>query len=254
MFVALGNNIVPALWAKVSYLSLKPLGAWCDDYVHRVEFFQKWSNAGLPTCFWISGFFFPQGFLTGALQNHARRYKCSVDTLSFGYNMRVMESREDVATSNVPDDGVLVDGMFLEGARWDRKQKKLRPGYPGQLLSPVPVIHFRPLENYVLPSEDYHCPLYKTNERAGVLSTTGQSTNFICEPPPCALPELKDGTRAKGMARNLLTASTGSQPPHSLDCASTDLDSFAVTVGLPTDMKPKAWVLQGTAMVTMTNM
>jgi len=181
MFIALGNNMVPGLWARVSYLSLKPLGAWKDDYIRRMAFFKKWSHTGLPTCFWISGFFFPQGFLTGALQNHARRYKCAVDTLSFGFTMRVMESAEDVTAANVPDDGVLVDGMFLEGARWDRKQKKLRLGYPGQLLSPVPVIHFRPMEDYTLPQEDYHCPLYKTNERAGVLSTTGQSTNFIRE-------------------------------------------------------------------------
>ena len=97
MFVSLHNNQVPGVWTKVSFLSLKPLSSWKVDYVQRIKFFQRWSEQGIPNCFWISGFFFPQGFLTGALQNHARKYKCAVDTLSFGFTVRVMEGREDVS-------------------------------------------------------------------------------------------------------------------------------------------------------------
>ena len=44
----------------------------------------------------------------------------------------------------------------------------------------MPVIHFMPCENHALDEDKmYNCPLYKTSVRAGVLSTTGQSTNYI---------------------------------------------------------------------------
>ena len=43
----------------------------------------------------------------------------------------------------------------------------------------MPVIHFNPTEDYVPEPSEYSCPIYKTSVRAGALSTTGQSTNFI---------------------------------------------------------------------------
>lgn len=43
----------------------------------------------------------------------------------------------------------------------------------------MPLIHFKPTKDYVPSSEEYSCPMYKTGLRRGVLSTTGQSTNFV---------------------------------------------------------------------------
>ena len=47
------------------------------------------------------------------------------------------------------------------------------------MFDTMPVVHFNPAANFERKKEDYECPLYKTAVRAGVLSTTGQSTNFV---------------------------------------------------------------------------
>jgi dynein heavy chain len=61
------NNQVPKLFADVGFLSLKPLSSWINDLNDRINFITHWINEGMPPAYWISGFFFPQAFFTGAL-------------------------------------------------------------------------------------------------------------------------------------------------------------------------------------------
>ena len=78
-----------------------------------------------------------------------------------------------------PPDGVLVHGLFLEAARWDFRRMQLADPEPGIMNPMMPVIHFLPAQNPPPPKDVYTAPLYKTSARAGILSTTGHSTNFI---------------------------------------------------------------------------
>jgi dynein heavy chain len=68
----------------------------------------------------------------------------------------------------------------MDGARWDDELQVMADSKMGELTARVPVIHFCPTdEPQVANPEEYVCPVYKTSVRAGVLSTTGQSTNYV---------------------------------------------------------------------------
>lgn len=143
VFNSLYDNRVPDLWHKVSYPSLKPLGSWINDFVERLKFMQKWIDEGAPANYWISGFFFTQSFLTGVLQNYARKYKYPIDTLAFDFLVLPKNSKEHDVTK-FPKDGCYVHGLFLDGARWDEDLKCLNESYNKILYSPVPYMWFIP--------------------------------------------------------------------------------------------------------------
>lgn len=129
------------------------------------------------------------------LQQHARKYSIPIDTLSFGFTVTsTLDAPDPVPSSRSPspapgsaprlqrpEDGILVNGLWIDGARWDAEAGCLDQSEPGTMYAPLPVVHFTPLQN-AEPSasgERYECPLYKTSTRAGVLSTTGASTNYV---------------------------------------------------------------------------
>lgn len=67
MHTDLMKNRVPTNWSLVAYPSLKPLASWMTDLDQRVYFMRQWALMGHPACFWLAGFFFPHGFITGVL-------------------------------------------------------------------------------------------------------------------------------------------------------------------------------------------
>lgn len=104
VFISLSIGKVPDTWSKKSYPSLKPLGSYVNDLIERLEFFENWIDHDAPVVFWISGFFFTQSFLTGVLQNYARKHKIPIDRLDFEFDVTEFET----SVETVPSYGVYI--------------------------------------------------------------------------------------------------------------------------------------------------
>jgi len=176
MFRCFLFNQVPPQWVKAAYPSLKPLASWFEDFKARVNEFRKWLENGQPASFWLSGFFFPQGFMTAVLQKHARKTRIPIDTLRFQSSV-LKEGPED---AKEPEVGVKFYGLFLQGAGWNHENCALQESIPKELFVEMPIIMLTPCKLTDPDLENvYSCPVYKESTRAGTLSTTGHSTNFV---------------------------------------------------------------------------
>ena len=73
--------------------------------------------------------------------------------------------------------GCYIYGLYIEGCRFESNYLQL--SLPNVMITTAPIIQFIPTANYSPNPNDYQMPVYKTSARAGTLSTTGHSTNFI---------------------------------------------------------------------------
>lgn len=179
---ALLKGLVPESWKLRSYPTLRHLAGYVEDLVNRLKFFQKWVDLGPPNVYWISGFFLTQSFLTGVLQNYARKNVIAIDNLAFEFEFlaEAGSANDHKLKFKEPEDGSLIYGLFLEGARWDYEKQSLQESFDKVLFTEAPVIWLKPKEiSKIKPRKQYRCPVYRTVERKGALLTTGHSTNFV---------------------------------------------------------------------------
>ena len=107
MFNAMAIKKVPTNWEVIAFPSLKPLGAWFADLVERINFMKRWVDTDYLPSYWVSAFFFPQGFMTAALQTYARQTKIPIDKLIFQTKML------DIMGSDITEGPEIGNFVFL---------------------------------------------------------------------------------------------------------------------------------------------
>eukprot|EP00111_Clytia_hemisphaerica_P023720 TCONS_00069889-protein len=197
------QNKIPLQWLAHCYCTNKSLSSWVTDLRIRVQFISRWlecvtindvTYSTPPRSIWLPALFYPQGILTAVLQSHARNHGIATDALTFKHYVtaNVIQATESsilniFQASNHLESGISVFGLFLDGAKWDNKNRFITKCTAGTKPQSLPEIHFIPCagENASTPynaeedepTNQYLCPLYQTSKRYD--SLVCNFTNFV---------------------------------------------------------------------------
>ena len=162
-------NKVPKMWLDVSFPSVANLTDYITDLRNRVFFVDNWIRNGDPIIYKIGAFFHPEEFLTAMLQKNAKERNVSFNTLHW------LTTPLDISLSKVltdpPSEGIYIDGLILEGARWDYAKEVLTDCGISDSINALPVIHLKPVEGPLpyKPEVTYECPVFRTQKRGSPL-------------------------------------------------------------------------------------
>ena len=112
---------------------------------------------------WLGGLCFPTAYITAALQQAARKKKAPIDAFVWQFNVtKAIDPLRDIKPSMIPapGEGMLVQGMYLEGAGWNIDVGCLEEAKPMELVAQMPIIHFKPI--MIKEKAPATVPMYKT--------------------------------------------------------------------------------------------
>ena len=144
---------VPKSWwydptrSEISWLT-PTLGGWIEGLKSRYNQLNTLYITGRPVSFWFTGFFNPQGFLTGMKHKVTRTKKgaWSLDEVEYktDFISDVINTDNGILDRNLApaSDGVLVHGLYIEGATLSKKGGgKLEDLRPNKLYSRFPIMN-----------------------------------------------------------------------------------------------------------------
>jgi dynein heavy chain len=171
---------VPRKWthdasgAEVSWL-MPNLGGWFTGLLDRRFVLNNWLENGRQTMksYWLTAFTNAQGFLTGMRQEVTRQHKKDQWALDDVISHTQVLQRDLERIGDPPEEGQNIHGLFMEGARWHREEKRVDESEAKKLFVSMPVIlvtatTMKELKNLGVnygPHGPFNTPVYKNPKR-----------------------------------------------------------------------------------------
>ncbi|CAF0990834.1 unnamed protein product, partial [Adineta ricciae] len=127
----------------------------------------------LPTMFNTAAFYYPKGLFSAILQSSARLFALPIDQLKFHYKVlddeEELETLQSSTTASDISNGIIIDGIYLDGAQWDNKRHAIVDCTNQQRSHRLPPLLCQLVPKNTAASDSsniYECPVYLTALRA----------------------------------------------------------------------------------------
>ncbi len=162
---ALNLGRTPRYWLEAGFPCVKPVAGWLEHLEASVTMLRTWLDEGVVLSWWLPGLLHPKLYLAALLRMAARERRCPIDTLSLKVAMLGCDAEQ---VEDAPENGALVHGLFLEGARVDWSTGHLQEALGAVPYYQLPVIHLEPTMNHQRSKTAYEAPVYATPERGAL--------------------------------------------------------------------------------------
>ncbi len=164
---SLFNGFLPQLWRRLAPDTQKTLGSWVLHFSRRFQQYDLWIKEGEPAVIWLSGLHIPESYLTALVQTTCRVRGWPLDKSTL-YTVVTNFTRAEGLEAL--ESGCYVQGLYLEGARWDLEEGELRAQEPKVLVVELPIMQVIPMEQSKLKLHNtFRTPVYVTQARKNAM-------------------------------------------------------------------------------------
>ena len=162
------NGQIPFLWRSYAPQTKKSLADWMEHFQQRNKQYEKWISDDELKVVNLGGLHVPGSYLAAIVQTAARKNQWPLDKATFYTDVTSWETIDEIDRSI---QGIyLIEGLYLEGAQWDRENHCLIDQSNKQLIQRMPLIKLIPIETYQLNlNKSLPTPVYVTSDRRNAM-------------------------------------------------------------------------------------
>jgi len=162
------NGKMPPQWAKLAPATEKNLVNWISHFERRYKQYKDWVEVEEPTVIWLSGLHIPESYTTALIQTSCRTKGWALDKSTMYTTVTKITNAKEI-TKRL-EHGTYIQGLYLEGARWNMDDDCLDYQKPKELVTEMPLMQIIPVEaNKLKLRGTIKTPVYVTQARRNAM-------------------------------------------------------------------------------------
>lgn len=117
---------------------------WINHFERRFKQYRSWIDVEEPKVMWLSGLHIPESYLTALIQTTCRARAWALDkSTMFTTITKITDPKEITKRLEA---GTYIEGLYIEGARWNSDRDCLDYQKPKELVTMMPLMQVIPVE------------------------------------------------------------------------------------------------------------